>query len=1736
MNSNFNNEKDYKNKNISHKNGKALNLKGIITANKGIISVLCCACLITGGAVKTMSYDQDHHLRKDKDKIDENLSRPVINSGSAIPLDDLLGELSSSSINLSSSSSNFDGLLNIGSSSSQTTTNEKNPDTGVSDRFATITGRNIVSIIGTDINPILDMNISSFDAIDGDITSKVEVISTNFNGSKSGEYYFTFRVVNSRGYTTEITYNLLLTTGENPVIKQDKDIYINQREKFDIIDYLSAFDKEDGDISDKIFISSDGGLNLNRPGKYKVGLSVVDSHGNKTSLTVDVYIVAVDDVFDISDISVLKDGEIAHYLEKSSSFEIEFTVESTVDTLAESVVINGVERNIFSKIQVESTQNSYINKYKILLDASSLSKFQEYHITQLILQDGKRISVNSSVSVETLKDDISIRDFSYIDNGEEGRLDISVDIDDFDKAFVNGSIIITDIYGDQLDQISINNFSEDGIFTHSFKLPVNREYYISGYIEQDRDFNNLNDITGDQNKSIKEAIPLTKVLVSKRVFEVRDIESVEIFKEDLNGKWNLIDQSYFNKDQEEIDLSSLVGRVKSETTPTLNLGIKSYKWNDEKLSIIFDIEDIVYYDDDLVRHEKLEVDFPLNKDINSDIAYIPNMNRLEELDIFKGSHMVGYSNITKLMPFYESEYIVKYANTLDSNNILLQKYITEIIPLKDGKIITSLSKENFDSLNSINVVFQDGTMKIYDIINPSLKDHGIIEYKIQGTELVYNYKNFALDSDSGLINQISNEISSLDYKDILQLVGGEYTSPVEYIDINGNHIVKEIDNYLLEDSFNKLKSDGILAISNIISNNPKFNIEHIGDKNRSFVLSQIKQDLIKIIFAQSYISRWYGFEIEGTSLSDIIMYYPSTFSYGSYFSDVVGLFDDINLETRDLVISTNTSDMFKSKLSSILANPNISSFVENAITVIAGEKNYSNWFSTNFKGMIKEVSLNNHPDISYTAWDLIKSNKSAPNGEWVLPALSYIGEDMYIVSSVGSIIFGDLSVYNDFSIENKKDKVDFIANSIKSYYDTLTRIDPSIVDSFLETRNVIFDTLKIGGGEWIDSTDSSNAFANQFLSATGNIFSNKNSVSNFIDNDKAYFIDDYLLDGVDGYMDFTSIVGKLQSDKLFFGLESFRGDISPNSLTDGFLKHVGTDPMLGFNFGIGYKNISDTYTNSTYNIFNSKKDIENFYKKAITSLYISDIIEADVVLSLTEEQQSSIMVKYNETTDKFDILTTEEILKMNISTIDDLINNKIGFRKDTKEIFDGDGISLEEVSFFQGFDILGDSNIADIQRMSFEILGFKGFEGMKSYIDGSKGYKNDLEALRGVFEDESLTFDSYKKDIFKYIKSKMSSEEIAGINLEKLKSDFKDLYNRAIISSDFKNVKKLKSGIFKDIKSYTGDFASNIFSEDEKPDISYEISTGEEFVEYLNADPSGDFKIISDIDFVGIDVKEDYYIENFYGKINGGNHTINGMNKPLIKNIDGATFSNIKITAAQISSTKDINIGFIGMDGKNSNFNNIYILRSNVSSTSFNSSVGSILGNDTNSVISNSSVKSGSVFGNGSSVGGLVGTKIGGTITNSYTSGTSIVGGFTNTFAGGLVGINSGSITNSYSSSNITSVFIAGGLIGNGNFADMDLIENNFFSGRSSGGKIYGIANIDKFKNSYELEKAEGDSNIADGKIEQVDYLVSSTSNFYSNLLGWDTVNIWDISGLEMGLLPKLNNINDDQDSELIPK
>ena len=69
------------------------------------------------------------------------------------------------------------------------------------------------------------------------------------------------------------------TTNTTPQIKGANDIVIKKGQDYNLLNGISAFDKEDGDLTNKI--SLNGSVDTSNAGSYKINYSVTDSK-NKT--------------------------------------------------------------------------------------------------------------------------------------------------------------------------------------------------------------------------------------------------------------------------------------------------------------------------------------------------------------------------------------------------------------------------------------------------------------------------------------------------------------------------------------------------------------------------------------------------------------------------------------------------------------------------------------------------------------------------------------------------------------------------------------------------------------------------------------------------------------------------------------------------------------------------------------------------------------------------------------------------------------------------------------------------------------------------------------------------------------------------------------------------------------------------------------------------------------------------------------------------------------------------------------------------------------------------------------------------------------------------------------------------------------------------------------------------------------------------------------------------------------
>jgi filamentous hemagglutinin family protein len=216
----------------------------------------------------------------------------------------------------------------------------------------------------------------------------------------------------------------------------------------------------------------------------------------------------------------------------------------------------------------------------------------------------------------------------------------------------------------------------------------------------------------------------------------------------------------------------------------------------------------------------------------------------------------------------------------------------------------------------------------------------------------------------------------------------------------------------------------------------------------------------------------------------------------------------------------------------------------------------------------------------------------------------------------------------------------------------------------------------------------------------------------------------------------------------------------------------------------------------------------------------------------------------------------------------------------------------------------------------------------------------------------------------------------------------------------------------------------------------------------------------------------------FTGQFNGQNYTINAlyMNNSLQDNglfgaasgsgvtIQNGGLTNINITSLS-NSTQDVG-GWVGL-GTNITLNNVYVTGLINRSASAGGGVGGLIGNSSNSTITNSynaATMTGSTdASNGIFLGGLVGQGSA-SISSSHNTGSlsvSVSNGQGNTSVGGLVGLfSSGSIQSSYNTGAAaitgTSVFnYAGGLVGRS--TSTSTISQSYNTGTVSGGEGGGI-------------------------------------------------------------------------------
>jgi len=139
----------------------------------------------------------------------------------------------------------------------------------------TITGEETIKIKrNEDFNP-LDY-VTAKDAIDGNITDKIEVKENTVKKDTLGEYKVVYKVTNSKGLTTEFTATVIVDA-HAPVIKGASFKQILVGGTFNKMEGVTVEDDLDGNLTDELEVTGD--VDTSTEGEYTVTYKVTNSNG-----------------------------------------------------------------------------------------------------------------------------------------------------------------------------------------------------------------------------------------------------------------------------------------------------------------------------------------------------------------------------------------------------------------------------------------------------------------------------------------------------------------------------------------------------------------------------------------------------------------------------------------------------------------------------------------------------------------------------------------------------------------------------------------------------------------------------------------------------------------------------------------------------------------------------------------------------------------------------------------------------------------------------------------------------------------------------------------------------------------------------------------------------------------------------------------------------------------------------------------------------------------------------------------------------------------------------------------------------------------------------------------------------------------------------------------------------------------------------------------------------------------
>ena len=755
----------------------------------------------------------------------------------------------------------------------------------------------------------------------------------------------------------------------------------------------------------------------------------------------------------------------------------------------------------------------------------------------------------------------------------------------------------------------------------------------------------------------------------------------------------------------------------------------------------------------------------------------------------------SYANMEKLLPFYNKETIVSFANKIPKEHKLNKEYLLDVVPMKGDQIITDIHS-NKAAINRLMLHYMDNTIDYLEIsYQGDFVNQGIAEYRMKGLDLLYTPEAFVSDYTS-ILNQVLPELNKV----VLD-------SPAMRTAL-GVAADTSLDELYLDTAFTQVKSKLSGELRKVLAMDKAINTE--GEVVKDYLVKKILADKEAFLLGLTYLNRWYNINYDNFNVKDLSAYKLDF--YGKNDVSVLDTIIALGKSGLENLKAKNNYTAYDNSLSEATGKRGLFNYLEGYRQLFLPYKTNNEWLKTNTKAYIVEAksdvpearqlqdAAEGKSKYSVGVYDKITADNWEHKG-MLLPLLTMTEKGVYAISNMSTLSMGAYDRYRldannrvrtDAELaEYVEDRVRKTAEYQRDHYDFWYKIlSPESKDKLFRSVLVydgFFLTDKAGQSYWAPANDKKSQAMQEFFGPAGKWYPSKGynayatgSVTHF---DRARLLEDY------GNSVYTHEMTHNSDGAIYFEGYGRREGLGAELYARGLLQSSPSADESTITLNTLFKVDKDSKTRMhTYNFkerVQNEADLQHYVHGMFDMIYTLDYLEGTSMLKQSDAAKLQWFRKMENyyITDKYGkethagnqtrSFTAEEIKQL--KTFDSLIENDVITRRENKESGKYGRNGYLSLNLFSPiYSALSNPNGAPgdvmFRRTAYELLAAKGYhDGFVPYVSGQYsqeafdegkktwdgwsgrdvGLVTDQKVLENVFKGEYTSWAAFKKAMYK---------------------------------------------------------------------------------------------------------------------------------------------------------------------------------------------------------------------------------------------------------------------------------------------------------------------------------------------------------------------------------------------------